>query len=672
MSIFQRLLRRMRYRFIAVILLSSLVLSACSFSLASDLTPPPGYQSPTPAPTLGPAYPVEPPDPAAGAAIFAEKCAPCHGETGLGDGPQGAQLGVNVPALGTAELARLAAPAAWYNTVTQGRMDKFMPPFTSLTDNERWEVVSYAFSLSAPPDQIAAGKAIYEANCAECHGADGTKVSAADFTNQESMAARSAADLRQLTSDGTGPDMPGFQDKLSDDELWAVTAYLRTFSFKSAQSTATDTPGPRVTPVPSETEAPSAVATELTSPTVGAGTAQPTLGVSTTPAPSAMATITQTPEPSPTAQGFGNISGTVTNGSGGAVPAGLTATLHGLEHDQTSGTPTAPEEVLTLEAHLNADGAFSFENVEMPLNRLFYVTVDYDGASFSSDFEVVAEGMNSIDLPVTLYDSTTDTSALSISQAHILLDIAPGADTLQAVEFVIVSNNSTEMVTAPESGTPTVKIVLPEGATNLVFDDGTTLETSDRYVATQGGFGDTSSIQPGEQHQIVYAFDLPYSRRFNLSQTYTLPVDSGSVLVPEGVTVTGDGLTTGETRDLQGVTFTSHIWQNLPAGEALTVGISGRPTAASSSTETPRQGLIIGLAALALALIGVGVWFFLRERRKEQELETELEGGPAILTDDDILDAIIALDDQYRAGNISESAYRQRRDELKDRLKKQA
>jgi hypothetical protein len=33
------------------------------------------------------------------------------------------------------------------------------------------------------------------------------------------------------------------------------------------------------------------------------------------------------------------------------------------------------------------------------------------------------------------------------------------------------------------------------------------------------------------------------------------------------------------------------------------------------------------------------------------------------------MDAIIALDDQYKAGNLSEEAYQKRREELKARLK---
>ena len=38
---------------------------------------------------------------------------------------------------------------------------------------------------------------------------------------------------------------------------------------------------------------------------------------------------------------------------------------------------------------------------------------------------------------------------------------------------------------------------------------------------------------------------------------------------------------------------------------------------------------------------------------------------PAGETAEEIMDAIIALDDQYRAGNISEEAYQKRRADLK-------
>ena len=46
----------MKFRFAIIIALALLTffLSACNFTLAEDITPPPNYVPPTPAPTLGP------------------------------------------------------------------------------------------------------------------------------------------------------------------------------------------------------------------------------------------------------------------------------------------------------------------------------------------------------------------------------------------------------------------------------------------------------------------------------------------------------------------------------------------------------------------------------------------------------------------------------------------
>jgi mono/diheme cytochrome c family protein len=569
-----------------------------------------------------------------------------------------------VPALGTTDLARLAAPAAWYITVTQGRMDKFMPPFTSLSDAERWNVVAYALSLSAPTDEIATGKALYEENCTNCHGADGAKVAKANFADQQFMASRSASDLSQATAQGNGQDMPGFSGKLSEDDLWALAAFVRTISFQASEVAAISTPPPSATATTAETGLPSGTPAEAL-PTAGPGTVQPTAAITLE------ATSPPTAQASSTTQGLGTITGKVSHGAGGTVPAGLTATLHGVEHGQS--TTATPTEVLTLTAPVDANGSFTFNKVEMPTNRLFYTSVDYGGTTFDSTFQVVTDGVTSLDLPITIYESTTDTSGLSISQSHILFDLTTPGSTVQVEEIVIVSNSGDKVVMMPKGGPPPVQIILPASATNLLFDDGSTLANSSRYVATSNGFGDTSSILPGDsQNQIIYIFDIPYNRNIDFSQAYTLPVASGSVLVPEGVQVSGDGLTPGTSRTLQGVVLTSSVFQNLPAGQALAFTVSGQPktSTATGSDTASRNGLLIGIGALGIALLGVGAWLFLRQRRAEKELEAELEGIPAIQNDDDVLDAIIALDDQYRAGNIPEEAYRQRRQELKDQLKK--
>ena len=145
----------------------ALLLSACNMTLAEDITPPPGYVHPTPVPTLV-LYPSQKPSVANGERIYAEKCAACHGDTGLGDGEQGIQLGVTVRAFGLAEVARPASPAQYYTAVTRGNIERFMPPFASLNDQERWDVTAYALSLHTTPEQIEHGKKLFEENCADC------------------------------------------------------------------------------------------------------------------------------------------------------------------------------------------------------------------------------------------------------------------------------------------------------------------------------------------------------------------------------------------------------------------------------------------------------------------------------------------------------------------------
>ncbi len=160
----------MKFRFAVFMALATLafLLAACNFTMAADITPPPNYVPPTPAATLGPLYPARAPSTQNGALIFVEKCAACHGDTGLGDGEQGIQLGVTVPAFGLPEIARPASLAQWYTVVTQGNLERFMPPFASLSDQERWDVVAYAMTLHLTEAELEQGKELFEANCADC------------------------------------------------------------------------------------------------------------------------------------------------------------------------------------------------------------------------------------------------------------------------------------------------------------------------------------------------------------------------------------------------------------------------------------------------------------------------------------------------------------------------
>ena len=195
-----------RLLYLFAIISTSILFTACSFSLAADITPPPGSEQtapprPQPVEVSGPLYPLVPPDPRNGGPIFLEKCAPCHGQNGNGDGPQASQLPNPVAALASPEVARASTPENWYTQVTQGNLERFMPPFSSLSDRQRWDVVAYSYSLSTSDSEVALGEELYRANCARCHGEEGRgdgpeaadlPVAATDFTDQAVMAANPA------------------------------------------------------------------------------------------------------------------------------------------------------------------------------------------------------------------------------------------------------------------------------------------------------------------------------------------------------------------------------------------------------------------------------------------------------------------------------------------------
>ena len=94
----------------------------------------------------GPINPI-PPNPtsiAAGKAIYEEKCVPCHGESGHGDGPVGITLNPR-----PADLTQHAVPGVHtdgqlFDWITNGFPGSVMPPFRqALSDDDRWNVVNF-------------------------------------------------------------------------------------------------------------------------------------------------------------------------------------------------------------------------------------------------------------------------------------------------------------------------------------------------------------------------------------------------------------------------------------------------------------------------------------------------------------------------------------------------
>jgi cytochrome c oxidase cbb3-type subunit III len=94
-------------------------------------------------------------------------------------------------------------------------------------------VSSLAFHAAVPADN---GETVFKSNCVMCHGADGKGFEALktpDFTSPKWQASLTDKQMRAVIKDGKkGTAMAAFGEKLSDDQITAVIAYIRSLKKK--------------------------------------------------------------------------------------------------------------------------------------------------------------------------------------------------------------------------------------------------------------------------------------------------------------------------------------------------------------------------------------------------------------------------------------------------------
>jgi mono/diheme cytochrome c family protein len=555
----------------------------------------------------------------------------------MGDGPQAANL-PNVPVpLGSPEVARAARPVDWFAIVTQGNLQKFMPGFTaSLDDRRRWDVVAYLYTLSTNSDELAQGRQVYEQQCQACHGPSGrgdgpdAPPNTNDWSDPSLLAQASGEQIRAVVASGTQNGMPGFGNQLNETQLWAVTAYTRSLSFAAAPS------GQQAQAATPQSGTPAAT--------------EGTLAPAGTPAPEGTVAADKV-----------TVNGRVNNVSGSPLPAGLQVTLLGFDSMQRA---------LELNGEVQPDGSFAFVDVDLPPERVFMATVEYNGYTFNSDIlharDAQPGGENRLDVQV--YDWSSDASALTADRMHIFFDFSK-PDLVQVGELFIISNPTQNLIVPAKPGEPVLKFSLPPGATNLNFQDGA---LGQRFVQLENGFGDTQVVPPGVgQHQVLFAYELPYDRKLDLSLAVPLPVASAMIIGPSGnVRISSDQLTDAGVRTMQDTSVHLYTAENLAAGSTLDVSLSGRPGGGFWQNNN-LTSILVGAGALLLALAVAGLWM-MRRRRAEyayaeagEEDEAPVENGSR----ESLLDAIVALDDLYQSGQIPQEAYEKRRAELKQQLR---
>lgn len=86
-------------------------------------------------------YTGQPTAAAAGSRLYTTNCSGCHGTRGSGAG--------NIPRLAEG-LTQSASNGEVFWFITTGAVDSGMPSFASLSERQRWQIVTYLKSLKGP------------------------------------------------------------------------------------------------------------------------------------------------------------------------------------------------------------------------------------------------------------------------------------------------------------------------------------------------------------------------------------------------------------------------------------------------------------------------------------------------------------------------------------------
>lgn len=582
--------------------LALLALAACS--LAEDITPPPGIELTQAASIPTPAFAAFRPNPVAGEVVYSLHCIQCHGPQGKGDGEMAPQLAAQrsgpLPDFSDPSTLHSQAPQKIYITVTNGRLDLFMPPFNNeLTAAERWNAIAYLYSLARPESELAQGQAVYAEQCAACHGPAGQSATAGDLSAPDFFSATSNEALLTALSSEAHAALSG----LSDADKQAASAYVRTLAFDLSQPAAALTP---------------------------------------TPAPNATATVSETATPQVSA-GV-TVEGLVTNGSGGEVPDDLRVQLHIFDQFQM---------VDTLSTTVS-NGAYAFANVPLLLNQVALVTTEYGSMRYGSDIATYTGAETTLTLPLEIYDTTSDTSVLSIGRWHVVFSV-PTNGQVEVTELLIFNNASNRVFVSASDADPAVTVALPAGAVNLQFQEGS---PTDQIQFTDEGFGFSGALRPGvEALSLFFSFDMPLSGAQEFSQSPRYPVEALNVLLPEGsFRLTAPDLSGPQTQSMEGgATYQIYTSAQWPADKPVTFTLAASTGSAANALTENWRWWLGGLGAALL--LAAGVWW-LRQRGAGASIDVSARRA-------EIIDELAELDEGFEKGEYDEREYQQQRAALK-------
>jgi mono/diheme cytochrome c family protein len=494
------------------------------------------------------------PDLLMGQALFLENCTECHGPQGRGDGPLVLNQQLDyVPDMTDPSQAIAQTPAEYFDVVTNGRLEKIMPPWRgSMSDAERWAVSMYAYMLRFSQGQVAMGQALWAMSCADCHGpvgaGDGPDAAPGmiNLTRLVETADISDAAWWQRIREGDAPRMPAYDG--SDAEIDALVAYARSLSLGGLGA------------LPMTRSAPDAAA-------AGAAAAMDTTDAASQAEATAEATEEATSEVLTTI----TLGGTVTNASdGGALAAGVPVVLHIIQQHSDAGTFS--EEI--IETTSGDDGTFVFADAPLFPERIYLVTAESDGGMFSGTPQFGADLSAEVPLDVAIYEFTQDPGVITVNR--IITQMERLGDSVQVLQVFGFTNSAdrvfgTSQINADGGLDQTsVSIQIPEGAVLTPTQD-----IGQRLTVSEDGrtITDTRAVFPNADHSFMIAYEMPIGDTLLIELALDYALEGDVEMLAIGVEPVNFDILREETFGSVTLPVYGQAGVSQPAGEPLQIEV---------------------------------------------------------------------------------------------------
>ncbi len=557
---------------------------------------------------------------------YRQNCAPCHGASGDGDGPAGAAADPTVFSDPAEVWER--SPAELFFVTKFGRIENLMPPWrNSLSDEQIWQAVYYAWNLHTNETEVAQGAELYAQSCLACHGdrgrGEGIEASAGipDFSAQELMIHLSQADLAERWREAH----PELGSNWSSGQQKAVLEFIRGFTYHPVWE-------------PFEVSGPGVITGQLVQ------------GTENGPAPQQKAITLNIYQ-----QANLLASRSATIGAGGSFEF----------------------------KNLPVDEGFYFlAETEHRSIRYTSPILAFSGPDFIED----RIGPERIDTSLPVFEPTSDPTGILVSRANWIIEHDPGR--LLIGQLFTFDNRGDRTFIGIEDDLfdvpVTLVIPLPESAQEVEIQDGLIGES---YRLRQQILYDTRPVLPGDgSRQVFVRYRLSYADE-SAGISFPVPYETEllNVLVADLPGLEVDLSLEGELREpagqetIQGVLFrrwSAPVSSSSPVQLSLRglIGAGGRDPRQDREPQLNRElqvaappldvrvPLVFG-SVVALVLLASLALFFQRERAKSPKTPERMAARRG-----ELIDKIARLDDLHALGELDERAWQKKRASLKREL----